>query len=431
MMRNAMLLGLLLVGCGPNLATSEEFDDAVVLDDAELAGELKAQVPSLTVWVRPTLTPEQRDGRLVYVLKGRTSQNLVDVNSYVFDDPMGFATVLTPRTFEIVFDGNSELNTMAAGMRLFLGITTTGSNPRATASFTLQPAFTSPTGSTSIWVRSEVLPVAVGERLAYRVRSRTTAGAPLTITTAANGESWTSTRRAGTTDEWNTDLTFEQLRGACDEAGEKVTFKTTTSTGVKTKTLALGVAVKTVELTRADVETTWPPVQCAATVQSCLDALPAGATDAESCGTWYQVSRCQLPWRGASLFPSPDDLTALTTATGQVNDQLPHWKQAAFRAYGVNGVSSPSAIAKVLAAWKVTEPYGDLVDAGAVTAGQLNTQLAAFGNAQRLVPAAQQVVYQQSFTAWRFTRGAGVSLYALYFASAARLVILETTELVP
>jgi len=57
--------------------------------------------------------------------------------------------------------------------------------------------------------------------------------------------------------------------------------------------------------------------------------------------------------------------------------------------------------------------------------------LKAFGNAEPMVPAAQKVVYQQSFVARRYVRGQSGVVYALYFSNAARLVLIETNELLP
>lgn len=117
MFRTVLALSLALLSCGPNLAASEDGELEVSEGNDALATELKANVPSLTVWVKPALVPEVRDGRQVYVLRGRTSQNLQGINAYVFDDAFGSANVLSARTFEVVFDAQSELNSLAAGIR--------------------------------------------------------------------------------------------------------------------------------------------------------------------------------------------------------------------------------------------------------------------------------------------------------------------------
>lgn len=423
-MRSALALSLVLFSCGPNLAGSVEEDELFEGGD-ELTSELKAQVPSLTIWVRPALTPEVRNGRLVYVLRGRASQNLAGVNSFVFDDPLGNATVLTARTFEVVFDGNSELNSISAGHRMFLAVHPTNTNVApATASLTFAPTFSSPTGTTSLSVRPDVLAVAVGDVLTYRAIVKTSGGAPLTAT-SFDGESLPVAKRNDT--EWNVDMRFEQLRGASDELNEPVSFVTTTATGPKLKKVTLGVSVKTLEISRADAYEVWPSLECQAPVQACLDALPAGVVDSEVCGSYYPVKRCQLPWRGVQLFNSPDDVTALNAAITSIAAQLPAGKTVAYRAYGTPDIMRNADLPRVLNGWKSREVYGDLVDLGSVTQTALRNELTSFGNAQSLIPAAQQVVYQQSFVAQRYSRNGGTTkLYVLFFASAARVVVFET-----
>lgn len=427
---SSVMVAVALVACGPNqVATTTEGSDELGFEVDALTGELKAAVPSLTVWLRPQLTPEVRDGQQVFVLRGRASQNLEGVNSFVFDDPMGSANVLSARTFEVVFDANSELNSVAAGIRLFLSVRPTNSAVApATAALTLQPAFTSPAGSTSLFVRGDVWPLAIGDTLTYRAIVRTSGGAPLVVTTA-NGVSVPVAKRDA--DEWNVDLSFAQLRDAANEAGELVRFSATTATGPKVKTAALGVAVKTLALTRNDVELQFPPLQCAESVQACLNALPSGALDSESCGAWYAVTRCSLPWRRAEMISSPDDLTALVQARDAVNAQLPWTKQVSFRAYATLDRVPLSQVSKVWLGWRVKEGVTDLVDVGDATEAQVKAALKAFGNAESMVPAAQKVVSQQSFVARRYVRGQSGVVYALYFSNAARLVLIETNELLP
>lgn len=422
MFRTVLALSFALLSCGPNLASSEEENDVEFSEGAdELATELKANVPSFTVWVKPALVPEVRDGRQVYVLRGRTSQNLDGVNAYVFDDPLGNANVLSARTFEVVFDSQSELNSIAAGLRMFLAFHPTNTNVQpATASLTFAPTFTGPTGTTSLSVRSDVLAIAVGDQLTYRAIVKT--ASPLTVT-SFDGESLSVARRNAT--EWNLDMTFEQLRAASDEINEPVTFVTTTSTGPKTKKVTLGVSVKTLELQRGDAYENWPPLQCTPAVQSCLDGLTSN--DSEACGGWYPVTRCVLPWRGVQLFNTPDDVTALVNATTAINAQLPAGKSVAWRGYGMQDILRAADLPKVINGWKAREPYGDLVNTGTITPTALRNELTAFGNAQALIPATQQVVYQQSFVAQRFERNGGkTKLYLLFFASAARVTVLET-----
>ncbi|PZR07542.1 MAG: hypothetical protein DI536_27095 [Archangium gephyra] len=316
MFRTVLALSLALLSCGPNLAASEDGELEVSEGADALETEVKANVPSLTVWVKPALVPEVRDGRQVYVLRGRTSQNLEGINAYVFDDAFGSANVLSARTFEVVFDAQSELNSLAAGIRMFLAVHPQSASVQpATASLTFAPTFTRPTGTTSLSVRPAV--------------------------------------------------------------------------------------------------------------QSCLDAL--SSNDSEACGAWYPVTRCVLPWRGVQLFDTPDDVTALVNATASINAQLPAGKSVAWRGYGTQDVLRAVDLPRVINGWKAREPYGDLVNTGSITATALKNELTAFGNAQALIPATQQVVYQQSFVAQRFERNGGkTKLYLLFFASAARVTVLET-----
>lgn len=426
MRRSLLFTALFLAACGHDLANPSEVDgEDLSTGESEVAGELKAAVSKLTVWIRPTMTAETRDGRLVYVARGRASQNLDQINTFVPDDVCCQGQVLTARTFEIVCDSNSELNTIASGLRLFMGIWPASSAvPAAVAAISFGPVFSAPSGTTSISAQPALIPTAQGDSLRYRAIVKTLNGEQL------GSSSGTVSRRSAT--EFNVDMSFEEMRAASDSLSDNVTFTINPASGTKVKRVTLAVGVKGIELNRGDAYELWPSLSCTPAVQSCLDAMPAGAIDSEACGTWYPVMRCQVPWRGVQLFNTPDDVSALTTAVSTIQAQLPSYKWVAFRGYGTPDVMRNADFPKVLSGWKSREPYGDLVDVGDLTATALRNELRAFGNAESLITATQQTVLQQSFVARKFQRSNGtIALYVIFSATAARVTVLETGSLQP
>ncbi len=401
---------------GPAEFEEPQLDEAGELEGEATATELTAKVDGFTVYVQKQLAAQVREGRQVFVLQGRTSKNLQGLNSFIFDDVYGQATQLSPRKFEVVFDGRYEANSMAAGIRVLVSLYST-SGDHVTAGFTFAPRLDGFSGSSKLFVSSVVKPVYAGG-LVLRARVRS-AGQPY-VSTQDGG--YTVSRRAG--DEWNVDFTYDGFLEASDAPVARLGFAGNDDAGVlREKSALASLAVADFSITRGDAEARWPIPQCEAPVQACLDALPPGTSETESCGGYYPVTRCNLPDTLPQLGASPDDVSKLDAEVARINALLPSTKRVSYRAFYVQGFSSRApSFATVLRAY-LAQTSGGQSDEGIITTTQLNADLNAFA-AKGLVPAAQQVVYQQSFQANRLRTG-GLTEEVLYFPSAARLVVLQ------
>ncbi len=433
------VVALAVFGCGQASAPAEQGEELTdVLGDELAANELKVAVDGLTVWFKPVARPELRNGRSVWVISGRTSKNLAQdgVRSFVFDDVLGAGAVISARKFEIELDSQSELNSLLSGVRLYVSIQPLVGAP-ATATLFLAPRLDGFAGSSKIWVSTVVKPVYDGE-LTYRARVRTGAGSDPTVTTS-DAAVFSVERRAGTTDEWNVDFDFATFVFAANPPSDPVHFRYTDSGGVlREKTGALYPALMQLGITREDAYDVWPPPECEAAVQACLDTLGLIETDTEVCGSYRQTTRCNIRSILPTLGLAPDDRSALDAALMSVRAQLPANRIVGARNFYVQGrTDRPSSLAQVATALLVQEQLTTQPLEAPISTSALNQDLAGFG-AQGLVPAAQQVVFSNSFQAARvkYQRlvAAGATqrttLELLYFPGAARLVVLElvTTE---
>lgn len=420
--RHLFLSAFLLLACGPQEAEVGSGAEPSADDASELSTtELKVATTGITVWVRPYATKEVRDGRNLFVVRGRTSVNIENALSYVPDDAFGYATVLSARTFEVALDAQSETNSLLSGLPLLVRLDQPGGK-NATLRFVLAPRFVDATGSSKLWVTTEVKPIYVVEQgLGYRGKVRAGGAASVQL-----GSTNAKLSRRGTGDEWNVDFTFEQLREAALGAGARFTTTLDGVEYVKTAKLALGVG--TLELARTDdAYAYWPQPTCTAAVQACLNAGGATATDYESCGSYRQVSRCNIPTNLPQLGPSNDDPTRIAAALAGINASRNADAQVGVSSFWVQsiGTAAKPNIAQAIRAWQRQDAAaaGTTVVAAEQTAGQVNAALDPFG-ARTLVPAIQQTVLQQSFKAARLTNGTQ-SFVVLYFATAARFVVIR------
>lgn len=402
--------------------TADVAADDSLDEGAELQAELKANVPGLTVWVRPQLKRAVRaDGRVQWVLRGRASKNLGSINSYVFDDPYGVAQLVSARAFEVTFDDQSELNSLLAGQRLFIALVPAGQSgaQNATASLTFEPKLFDFTGSSAIWVRAALEPIE-NDGLLYRGDARVPAGSTLSVAPAG------FTLTSQPLNRFTFDARFDALRPLL---GGRVTLSAGKPDGTAlTKSALLSPSVASLELTRADAYDTWPPTQCSLSTQACLDQLPFGTLDTEPCGNYQATRRCNLPGRLPNLYVSPDDLTGVTAAVAATNQSLSDGRQVSMSMWGVqSGSNLAPSLAQVKAAYLAMVKVPGLNDVGPLTAAQLATELKMF-NAQSVLTAMQTAVFSQSVRAAKVTRQGptGRATYlVLQFPDAWRLGVLE------
>lgn len=217
------------------------------------------------------------------------------------------------------------------------------------------------------------------------------------------------------------DFTYDNLELALSVPGlhaDQVEVLATEPSGrVRSKLGVVAATVKAIELTSADPYDVWPPTRCPTAVRTCLAATPVGTTDFGDCGSFREVSVCGLPNQVTGLYPSPDDQTALRQALAGL--QVPTGKSVTF-AYGTSNTRGVS-MELVAQGWLRTTNSTAAVGA-ALTPGQVNTLLDGW-NARSLVPAAQAVVYQNSFRAIRLDEP-GATHVVLLFQNAFRLVVI-------
>lgn len=417
-----VLLGV--VGCGPQEALLPE-EDGTELSAAEeqlLSTPLRARAGDLIVWLNPLLTSRLVDNQVRWVATGRTSRDVEGAFSFVPDDAYAQATVTGPRSFELSFDDRSELNTLMSGTRLLVRFTVVGQAAPVFAGVRFAPRFTNITGSTRMSISPEVVPVYANGGLTYRGRARATSPSA-TLSASTLDDATIALRRRAVAGQWNVDLSFDDLALALSVPGvnsDKVEFTLAEGSALRSKLAVLAGTVSGLELTTADPYQVWFPTRCTTPVRACLNALPVGTTDFGDCGTYREVDACGLPNQVPALFSSPDDLTALDAALAQVRATLPAGKSVAYTAFGVNGRNA--TVELVGRAWLDQVSLANATVVGTLTPGQVNTLLDGW-QARALVPAAQRVVYQSAFKALRIDAG-GRSHVLLYFATAARLVVL-------
>jgi hypothetical protein len=416
----APFLVVSLLGCGGGVVELDDAEDFEAQTDAELTRPVRAELRGLTVSVKPVLTARVVGTQKNWVLEGTTNRDLEGAMSFVPDDAFGVATVTGPRSFEVAIAEGYELNSLLSGLRLLVNLTPTGQTKPTTLGLDLAPRFTSIRGSSRLSLTSEVRPVFAAGGLQYRGQVRAVVGSQVSASTPDSATITVSSR--STPGVYGLDFTYDNLALALDSPGvnaDQVEVLATEPSGrVRSKLAVLAATVKAIDLTMADPYEVWPPTRCPTAVRTCLDATPVGATDFGDCGSFREVSVCGLPNQVTQLYPSPDDLTALTQARAAL--QVPAGKSVTFAAYGTSNTRSvPMEL--VAEGWRRTTNSTATVGP-TLTAGQVNTLLDGW-NARSMVPAAQRVVLQNSFRAIRLDEP-GATHVVLLFQSAFRMVVV-------
>lgn len=415
---------LLLAGCGVQQAELEagdfQLDGSAEGESALATTEIKAATTGITVWMRPYATREVREQQTFFVLRGRASVNLDNAFSYVPDDGFCQSRTLTARTFEIACESASETNSLLSGLPLFVRLDQPGGKS-ATLKFELQPRFVDASGSSKLWLSTAIKPIYVPEvGLTYRGKLSASSGA---ITGVVGAQSAKLSLR-GTSNDYNVDVSFEALRSAAYLSGATFTLDAEGTRYTKKAAVAFGVGA--LELARTDdAYQTWPSVSCTSAVQSCLNTAGAAASDYEACGSYRQVSRCNIPSSLPQLGASPDDLSRITAALADINASRPNAPVTVASFYVQAYSSAKPSISQVIKAWQRqdTAAAGATVTVAEQTPGQVNTALDPY-QARSLVPAIQQTVYQSSFKASRLMAGT-VAYEVLYFPTAARFTVIR------
>jgi len=250
-------------------------------------GEVSVRAGDTTLTVNKTIA--LRDG--LFVLRGRTSRTLTDGRGYIFDDIYGDWAQKSARVFEITWP-ISTARGLADGVDQFIGMDFVHSSSRPdhlTARAIVRPRLGEFTGSTKIYLVSELTPIVVAGEVRYRITGRTY-GANSAIRLVANDANVGWVTRDGS-ERFSIDLD-PQLALRMIENNVDLQVVADLPTGGVEKHVKLGLGLKKLGMTAGDVEAAWPPVSCVSSVKSCLTALPNTTLDLASCGEAIKVNAC-------------------------------------------------------------------------------------------------------------------------------------------
>lgn len=297
--------------------TEPSLDEIEVTDDggkADGATETRVRAAGTTLWVRNEVRRERRaDDREVFVVRGRTSRNLVDGYGFVFDDPKGDFASLSARTFEITYATDDA--GLVQGQDHFVSLTMVPSRDRPdslTGRLVVRPRLTEFSGYGAYLV-SEVKPIVYGGRVVYRIRGTTSS--TLEGLRVQAGDLFIDDARILDDTHFEVDLGGDHLRALAGTAME-LQFHLELATGATTKRARLALGLKQLGLTSDDPEQVWPPRTCTDEVRACLSALPPGTLDLSPCGQAVEVLQC--PAQAGVTF----DEAAITAAMDQARLRL-------------------------------------------------------------------------------------------------------------
>jgi hypothetical protein len=284
------LLGLaLLIACAPGRPTPET-EDVGERDDGALSGT----TDGLKIVVHEDAKIELRDGAQVLVVTGSTSRNLDAVSSArAFGGAFGQASKVGPKSFEIVFTAQAEVDEVLRGTPVQLAVRTkTGAVRDFTAELRVAPSYEKFTGATGIFVRAEIEPVYAGgfaDRTRFRSTFSTPAGATnVSVSSQSNG---VVVPFAQAPNDWTFDRTTSSLLAELDKKTDRTTFKASVSQQLSTKKAAAVAKVVELAVTSDDPAEAFPAPACDANVSACVEAsLTSG--DVSACGDYLEVTTC-------------------------------------------------------------------------------------------------------------------------------------------
>lgn len=288
---------LLLAACATSTADSSAItivEEAEIEEDdpmSPLAAEpspLVATLPELSLEVARVGELVPSEGGLLWRFRGRSSQELSELRSWVPDDAFASVEPLGERRFEITVRDPSEQNTLLSGMPLFLSGRTEGGREVAAALW-FQPRLAPQPASTAasrLRYNLAIRPIWVGGDVTYR--GRLSAHPSFAIELVGSPPPSTTSLGAGRV---RLDWAFDPLREALSAATPRITAVAVRGTQRYQRAATLEVRVARLGLTLLDPRLAWP-VTCEPAVRACLRGLPAGQQDTEACGSYRQVLAC-------------------------------------------------------------------------------------------------------------------------------------------
>jgi hypothetical protein len=293
----------LLAGCAADVDIApdegpplEEDEGAFVTDTAVTNVDLYAPELStvrvragvLTVWIDPHLRTEVRDNRVVHIVRGRTSRKLKELSTFIHDDGFGDARIINPTTFEVIIRSDHELNSMLAGLPLFLRFVAASGVPNEhQAQLVIAPRLVKIDGPASVRFDAPLTPIATrdgGEGVRYRGRVFTTQTTKWLSVEVE--DSYPSARLSARV--FRFDLWYHDLHELTDTL---LVARAQFASGQAITRAHVELVVASIGLTTKSAELTWPRVECSPAIDACVAAL-GDARDLGSCGTYRQVHAC-------------------------------------------------------------------------------------------------------------------------------------------
>lgn len=265
----------------------------IPFDEPELDAGLVASEGSLQLSLTNKVRVEERPEGRVLVVRGHANQELANVFSFIPDDAFGQARLTGARRFEIVLADGPEANSILSGMPLLLAIQPTAGGPQLTARISIEPRFLRFSGSTQLFIESDVRPVYVRDD-ASSLRYRGTVFVPgetasLSVTTESGFDPVVS--RVGA-ERFRFDWEYSPFLSAARQEDDTLYASALLVDGsAADKTAHLAIFVSELRLTTEDPYAVWPAPSCEPAVYRCVQEAE-GAADLGHCGDYRAVLRC-------------------------------------------------------------------------------------------------------------------------------------------
>lgn len=263
--------------------------ETIDIDDAKAddGSEIRVRAEGLSVWIRPVIQVREESGEDRLIIRGRASRNLASAFSFVPDDPLGTATVVGRRGFEIVLSSH-EASSLVSGLPLFVSLDAPGA-PHDTYVVQIRGRvqLTHFVGSPNIRVDSSMMSVVAGTELVYRGRGMVAEGFDSLF--ARIEDAAVEIRHDGD-GRFRFEMTYEQIASAHTSRAE-IAFVEHGRAFSARKSARFSMLVSRIAATHLDPYEAWPPSGCDDEVLECLHGLER-ADDADLCGDAFAVARC-------------------------------------------------------------------------------------------------------------------------------------------
>ncbi|HVY46874.1 MAG TPA: hypothetical protein VHB21_13395 [Minicystis sp.] len=248
----------------------------------------------MTLTMHATLAWHTGTSGLELVLKGSTSRDITFVQGFIPDDAFGTATQLGPRSFELVFDSASDIDTVLSGSPFYLELNThtTTRDEVWSAQLVVAPRLVPPAGSstTRLALGPAVTPTLVSdnpEGIHYRGTVTTTVKPQWLTVTAGSPPSLVKDAPHA----WHFDWDFSHFESAAVSGTVQAKAKFGASTSTRSGTIEIRLAKVGLAAGQSADDIYGFPA-CDPAVLDCLRTLPADTIDFGACGAYLPVRVC-------------------------------------------------------------------------------------------------------------------------------------------